>query len=201
MTMRKGSDHFKIICLLMLIFGFGCMKNIPYEQDQVNAFFKRKENVQLSFTTNKGKQVAFYIPPLTNKKEAPKKLAILYPGIQSVALEWLPFIRLEDDNETGYLLIEYPGRGYSEGLMNPKKVYKNTEGDLVALAKYFEMKELEAELSLLGHSFGTGAALQFATRSRVSRIVLTAPFNSMRKALAQRSFILSLTSAKLMTFI
>ena len=43
----------------------------------------------------------------------------------------------------------------------------------------------------MGHSFGTGAALQFAARQKVYRIILVAPFNTLRKAVAQKSTILS----------
>jgi pimeloyl-ACP methyl ester carboxylesterase len=43
----------------------------------------------------------------------------------------------------------------------------------------------------MGHSFGTGAALQFAARQKVSRIVLVAPFDTLRNAVAQRSVVLA----------
>jgi len=183
-----------IICLLPFFFSSGCMKKIPYEPDQVNTFFKREENVQLAFSTPKGKQVAFYIPPLDHPEQAPHKLYILYPGIESVALEWLSFIKLEEDPRAGYLLIDYPGRGYSEGIMNPNKIYLNTEGALNTLADHFDIEKIDAELSLLGYSFGTGSVLQYAARSSVERIVLVAPFNTLRKALAQLSVLLSLVT-------
>ena len=181
----------RIIWLFLFLFCSGCMKKIPYEQSHVNAFLDRKENLQLHFSTPKGKQVAFYVPPLMHPNKAPEKLAILYPGIESVALGWLSFIKLEEDPTAGYLLIDYPGRGYSEGRMNPNKLYLNTEGALDALANHLGIKTLEAEISLMGHSFGSGSALQFAARSHVARIVLVAPFNTLRKALAQMSLILS----------
>jgi len=170
----------------------GCLKSIPYQREQLEVFFKRKENIQLTFKTDKGRQVAFFITSLTKPDGVPEKIAILYPGINAVALGWLNFIRQEDDPKAGYLLIDYPGRGLSEGLMNPEENYKNTEGALAALAKHFGLEKLDTELCLLGHSFGTGAALQFAARQKVSRIVLVAPFDTLRRAVAQRSLILGL---------
>lgn len=119
------------------------------------------------------------------------RIAILYPGIESVALGWLRFIKPEDCRDTGYLLIDYPGQGLSEGSMHPKESYLSSEGALQALAEHFGVNKLEAEFHLMGHSFGTGAALQFAGRHQVKRIVLIAPFTTLRNAVAERSFLLS----------
>ena len=182
---------FTLICLFLLVLPNGCLKQIPYEQDQLEAFFKRKENIQLAFETDKGKQVAFYVPPLMKSDRVPEKIAILYPGINAVALGWWNFIRLEDDPQAGYLLIDYPGRGLSQGFMNPEENYKNTESALAALAEHFDVEKVDTEFCLMGHSFGTGAALQFAARQKVSRIVLVAPFDTLRNAVAQRSVILA----------
>jgi pimeloyl-ACP methyl ester carboxylesterase len=189
---HRNKNSLPLVCLAFLLLLNGCLKAIPYEQEQLESFFDRRKNIQLSFETDKGKQVAFFAPPLMKPDRIPEKLAILYPGINAVALDWWNFIRLEDDPEAGYLLIDYPGRGLSQGLMNPEENYKNTEGALEALAKYFDVKKVDAEFCLMGHSFGTGAALQFAVRQKVSRIVLVAPFDTLRNAVAQRSAILAL---------
>jgi pimeloyl-ACP methyl ester carboxylesterase len=109
-----------------------------------------------------------------------------------VALGWLPFIDLGKDPTLAYLLIDYPGRGLSAGMMRPEENYRNTEGALKALAQHWGQDQIDAELSLMGHSFGTGSALQFAVRHRVERIVLVAPFNTLRQATAQQSILLSI---------
>jgi hypothetical protein len=181
-----------LVCLPLLVLFNGCLKSIHYKPEQLEKYFARRENIQLSFLTDKGNQVAFFVPPMMEPDRVPLKIAILYPGINAVALGWWNFIRLEDDSNAGYLLIDYPGRGLSQGFMNPEENYKNTEGALAALAKYFGVEKLDTELCLMGHSFGTGAALQFSVRQKVRRIVLVAPFDTLRKAVAQRSFILSL---------
>ncbi len=170
----------------------GCLKPIPYEPDQLDLFSRRPENRWLQFHTEKGRQVAFYIPPLESPDKPPTKIAIFYPGIESLALGWLQFIDLNKDPKLAYLLIDYPGRGLSEGMVRPKESYRNTEGALTALANHWGQEWLDAELNLMGHSFGTGAALQFAVRHSVKRIVLVAPFNSLRQAAAEKSKILSL---------
>jgi pimeloyl-ACP methyl ester carboxylesterase len=76
--------------------------------------------------------------------------------------------------------------------MRPEKVHLNTDGALKVLAQRFDATVLDAELSLLGHSFGTGAALQFAARAKVLRIVLISPFNTLKQAVALQSWFLSI---------
>lgn len=178
--------------ILLVMATPGCMKRIPYQHSQLEAFHERSENVQLEFTTGKGRQVAFYIPPDKDPDSPPARIDILYPGIGSVALGWQRFIKEGEYPHTGYLLIDYPGRGLSEGFMNPADNYLNTEGALNALAAHFGVNVLDAELNLMGHSFGTGAALQFAARHSVKRIVLVAPFNTLRKGVAVKSLFLSI---------
>lgn len=180
------------ICLVFIFLFNGCLKSIPYEREQLETFFDRTENIQLSFETDRGKQVAFFVPAVMKPHRVPQKIAILYPGINDVALDWWNFIRLDDDPQTGYLLIDYPSRGLSQGIMNPEENYKNTEGALEALAEHFGVEKVDAELCLMGHSFGSGAALQFAVRQKVNRIVLVAPFDTLRNAVAQKSVLLAI---------
>lgn len=182
----------RIIPIIIMVFLTGCFRHIPYQPSLVEKFQERPENRILEFQTSKGKQAAFYLPPAISPEKPPKKIAILYPGIESVALGWLRFIDLHEDPQTAYLLIDYPGRGFSEGMMHPEKNFLNSLGALKKLAQLFGNKTLTIEVSLMGHSFGTGAALQFATHYPVKRIVLVAPFNTLRKAVAVKSKFLSI---------
>ena len=177
--------------ILMALVVTGCMKPIPYKPGQVEGFQTKAENIRLDFTTERGRQVAFYIPPSYAPEQPPTKINILYPGINSLALGWQHYIPQGDYPDAAYLLIDYPGRGLSEGSMRPEKNYLNTEGALKALAEKFGVAELNAELNLLGHSFGSGAALQFAERVKVSRVVLVAPFSDLKTAVALQSWFLS----------
>lgn len=177
---------------LLPLFCAGCLGTIPSPQHQLDEFHSRPVNLQLAFVTDKGRQVAFYMPPEQNPEQIPQRIAILYPGIHSVALGWLRHIRVDEDDHTGYLLIDYPGRGNSEGMMNPVQNHRNSTAALRALTAHFGVEELPSELVLLGHSFGTGAALQFAARTKVARIVLVAPFSTLRQAVARKSLLLSI---------
>lgn len=178
-----------LLALLLLAQSLsGCLGHISYGQKDPReaAFLNRQENVVLSYSTNQGRQVAYYLPPLQEPDSPPLRLAIFYPGIESLALGWLPFLNLQEIPDCGYLLIEYPGRGHSQGRLNPEKLFENTEGALGALAAYFGEASIDADLALLGHSFGTGAALQFAARHPVSEVVLVAPYNNLKDAVAHR---------------
>jgi len=181
-----------VLLLLLLILPLaGCLSSIPNDPQLWSLFRQRQENIMLEFHTDKGRQVAYYLPPFSAPEKAPQKIALLYPGINSTALSWLPLIDLSEDPTTAYLLIEYPGRGLAEGMMRPEENYQNSQGALDALAAHFGGAELSASISLLGHSFGTGAALQFASRHQVERIVLVAPFNDLKQAVKQKSWLLS----------
>jgi pimeloyl-ACP methyl ester carboxylesterase len=171
---------------------WGCMPRLASSPRQIAAFEKRPENLRLEFTTAQGRQVAYYLPPPLNPALPPTRLALLYPGFASVALGWLTFIKPEEAPNTGWLLVDYPGRGECEGKMNPADLYRNSEGALAALAAHYGVPRISAELDLMGHSFGSGAALQFAVRHPVKRIVLVAPFDTLRRAVAVRSFLLSI---------
>lgn len=169
----------------------GCMKSIPNDPGLQSQFEQRPDNMMLEFVTDKGRQVAYYLPPLRNPDRPPQKLVIMYPGINSIALGWLRFIKLEEDQATGYLLIEYPNRGLSEGAMRPEDNYQNSVGALKTLASHFGLEKLTTSLRLLGHSFGTGMALQFAAIEPVDAIVLVAPFNDLKEGVKQKSWFLS----------
>jgi len=170
----------------------GCLKPMPNDPNLLARFELNTENLIIRFETDKGTQTAYYLPPLVSPQSPPRKLAILYPGINSIALGWLNFIQQQEYPKTGYLLIEYPGRGDSEGVMQPEKIYQSSEAALAALAAHFGLSEFSAKLSLMGHSFGAGAALQFAVRHQVERIVLVSPYNSLKQAARQKSWLLSL---------
>ena len=180
-----------VFVLLMLPLS-GCLKPVPADPDLQTRFRQRTVNVMLEFATDKGKQVAYFLPARTRPAAPPSRLALVYSGINSRALDWLPLIDDSGHPDTAYLLIEYPGRGLSEGMMRPEELYKNSAGALTALAAHFGLAGISAELSLLGHSFGSGAALQFATRRQVKRIILVAPFTDLKQAVARQSWFLAL---------
>ena len=177
------------MALASLFQSFGCQSKLPYSEIEIDAFRSGKIGVELFFESRSGRQSAFYIFPENNLQNLPEFLIIAYPGIHSRALDWMETVNYCKHTGTGFLLIDYPGRGNSEGLMRPKYLPESTVGALAALKEYLKIgvdQKFYSHLSLLGHSFGCAAALQVAGRLNPDRIVLIAPFTTLRKALFKK---------------
>jgi uncharacterized protein len=141
-----------------------------------------KDAVELNYTTSQGKQCAFYLPPPASTSAGPERIWVLFGGNGSLALDWTDFTAHDPDRRDGFLLIDYPGYGRCEGTAEPANIEESSEMALGALAGRLQIKpgELESKLNVLGHSIGTGAALQFAAHHPVRQVVLLSPFTSLR---------------------
>ena len=136
----------------------------------------------LTFTTSQGSQTAFYIAPRTDAKGMPGKIWVMFHGNAALALSWLDTVEKCPDASAGFLLVDYPGYGLCEGFPTEKLILENSEKAMDALAAHLATgrEELHARMSVMGYSIGTGAALQFAARHPVERVVLIAPFTRLR---------------------
>jgi uncharacterized protein len=142
--------------------------------------------VELEFKIGAGHQSAFYKPPADGAK-LPTRLWVAFCGNGSLALDWLPLITQDQNQGDGFLLVDYPGYGKSEGWSNIPNTQAAAEGALVSLANHLgvEATLLEPPLNTIGHSLGAAAALDFAVRhAQVQRVILLAPFTSMREEAA-----------------
>src|SRR5207249_5953140 len=86
-----------------------------------------------------------------------------------------------------FVLLDYPGYGNSEGWSNSANTRAAAEEAIVALAARLGVKptKLEPRLDTIGHSLGAAAALDFASNhTQVRRIILLAPFTSLREEAA-----------------
>ncbi len=183
-------QFFLLICSVLLL--TGCLQAVPPDPTLHHQFTQRPENIILRFDSDKGQQTAYYLAPKEQPSSPPQRLVIAYPGINSLALSWLDVVNQGTYPDTAYLLIEYPGRGESEGFMQPEELYINSEKALQELAKQLKVPSLTSDLRLLSHSFGSGAALQFATRNlQIKTIVLVAPYDDLKHAVKQQSWFLS----------
>ena len=176
-------------CTLWLSLGVwglaaGCYSHLPYTASEIASFDAREFGVELTYQTRAGSQSAFYVPPKEYPERPPERLVIMYPGYLLRALDWLEIVDHAPDPKAAFLLIDYPGRGRSEGVMRPKHLPDSSFGALKALGLHLNVRqdELTKHLCLLGHSFGCAAALQFAPHVDVERIVLIAPFTTLHRA-------------------
>jgi len=141
--------------------------------------------VKLEYEINCGKQSSWYVPPRngTDPKALPETLWIYFGGNGSLGLSWLHVIKYSPDAGAGHLMFDYPGYGNCQGKPSPKTMAVSGDALLVALAGHLDvpLEKLKARtIRLMGHSLGSGVALEFAERHEVDRLVLVSPFTSTR---------------------
>jgi uncharacterized protein len=133
---------------------------------------------EIRFRTSQGNQTAFFWQS-ENSAAAPRNLWLVFGGNGDLALAWLDLACAFPSPSTGFLLVDYPGYGICQGKPNPRTILENSERALQAL---LEQKGWSAEadaLCVLGHSLGGAAALQFAARHAVRKIILVSAFTTM----------------------
>ncbi len=126
------------------------------------------------------RQVSFYVPPKSAPTKAPDRLWVLFGGNASLALEWVDLINQVIDTRAGYLLVEYPGYGFSEGAPSQKSILATSEKALSMLAAHLKVPAatLERHLGIVGYSLGCAAGLQFTVGHPAEKVLLIAPFTS-----------------------
>ncbi len=159
----------------------------PYLPDELAAFDGPQPAVELRFETRDGMQSAYYLAPRGSNSEPPSAITCIFPGYRSTALDWLSFCRDYPYRDTGFLLLDYPGMGNCEGRYRPKNLVLTTRGALQALSRHIGQPDsLLSDVIFVGHSFGCGAALQSAPLMKVKRVILIAPFTTLRRAVFRR---------------
>jgi pimeloyl-ACP methyl ester carboxylesterase len=135
--------------------------------------------VPLRYATGQGAQVSFYKPPRAGGE--PERLWMVTAGNADVALAWLDLLDQAPDERAGFLVIDYPGYGFSEGSCTPGRILEACEGAVAALGGHLRLApaEMQRRLAVLGHSLGAAAALQYAAKHPVRRVVVLAPFTAM----------------------
>jgi uncharacterized protein len=133
---------------------------------------------EVRFQTCQGNQAAFFFRH-EHCQTAPKNLWLVFGGNGDVALEWLGLVRSLPGAAAGFLLIDYPGYGICEGRPNPQTILENSECALRALLEQKHWKLDADALCVLGHSLGGAAALQFAAKYAVHKILVVSTFTTM----------------------
>ncbi len=139
--------------------------------------------VELEYTTDDGRQVAFYVPPTeSDPKQLPTVLWVMFNGNASLAQDWLDLIESASRTDTGFLLVDYPGYGLCEGSPTRKGILRNIDASYLALADHLgtTTKNLEPHTRAFGFSLGAAVALEFAVRHPPKHVVLLASFTSMQ---------------------
>jgi pimeloyl-ACP methyl ester carboxylesterase len=133
---------------------------------------------EIRFRTSQGNQAAFFWRN-EDFETRPQNVWLVFGGNGDVALGWMGLVREFAGPRTGFLLIDYPGYGICEGRPNPQSILENSERALQALLEQKRWKLDVDALCVLGHSLGGAAALQFAAKHPVRKILLVSTFTSI----------------------
>lgn len=141
--------------------------------------------IPLEYEISCGRQKGWYVPPRNAEDPAsvPARLWVMFGGNGSVALGWKQVVESSPDAEAGFLLVEYPGYGFCDGSPSVDAIQESSDQLIVRLAEHLETTPeelLDRPVRVMGHSLGSGMATRFALRHKTDRIVMVAPFTSLR---------------------
>ncbi len=140
------------------------------------------EGLEISYQIPAGAQTAFFIPA---KNGSPHRLWVAFCGNGSLALDWAGLLRRYPRDDEAFLLVDYPGYGKNAGYATISGTRESAEAALEAVFIRLGIDQQAIPLGVLGHSLGAAAALDFAAHHQVSRIVVIAPFTTLREEAAR----------------
>jgi pimeloyl-ACP methyl ester carboxylesterase len=151
----------------------------PYDESYAYAF--PGDGVEINYTVRGAKYSAYYLP---GAKTLPKRIWVAFCGNGSLALDWTSILRDYPWNGDAFLLVDYPGYGKNGGYATIASTRASTDAVLNALAERLNRTEDQLKLCAIGHSLGAAVALDFGARHKLERIVLIAPFTTLREEAA-----------------
>ena len=170
-----------LAALSILYFRQHSMVYHPRPYDESYAYALPADGVEINYTLSGAKYSAFY---LFRGKSPPNRIWLAFCGNGSLALDWTTILRDYPWNGDAFLLIDYPGYGKNGGYATIASTRASADAALSALAKRLDQEEDQLKLCAIGHSLGAAVALDFAARHEVERIVLIAPFTTLREEAA-----------------
>ena len=175
------------VCLLLLValsilyFRQHSMVYHPRPYDDSYAYAFPANGVEINYTVATAKYCAYYIPAT---KPIPKRLWVAFCGNGSLALDWTTILREYPASGDAFLLIDYPGYGKNGGYATIASTHASADAALKTLMERLQTDEDHLILCAIGHSLGAAVALDFATQHRVQKVVLIAPFTTLREEAA-----------------
>ncbi len=151
----------------------------PYDESYAYAF--PADGIEINYRVGAGKYSAYYLP---GRKPLPKRIWLAFCGNGSLALDWTTILRDYPWNGDAFLLIDYPGYGKNGGYATISSTRASVDAALSALATRLNQSENQLTLCTIGHSLGSAVALDFAAHHNVERVVLIAPFTTLREEAA-----------------
>lgn len=155
----------------------------PYDSSYDNAL--PRDAIEIELATIAGKQVAFYLPRGSGSR-LPKRIWVAFAGNGSLALDWTWLVAQDRQLGDAFLLVDYPGYGKSEGYASLATTRAVADGVVRELATRLLVNDadVESRLNVIGHSWGSAVALDFAMHHPVQHVVLISAFTTLREEAA-----------------
>jgi Hydrolases of the alpha/beta superfamily len=170
-----------LIALSILYFKQHALVYHPRPYDESYVYALPANGVEINYTVANAKYVAFYVPGI---HPTPKRLWVAFCGNGSLALDWTSILKQYPPGGDGFLLIDYPGYGKNGGYATVASTRLSAEAALKALTEKLQTDEDHLTLCTIGHSLGAAVALDFAANHHVQKIILIAPFTTLREEAA-----------------
>ena len=176
-----GLSFLLLIALSILYFRQHSFIYHPRPYDESYAYALPADGIEIDYTVATAKYVAFYVPGINPR---PNRVWVAFCGNGSLALDWTSILREYPPNGDAFLLIDYPGYGKNGGYATIASTRASVDAALDALLDRLGTDEDRLSLCAIGHSLGAAVALDFAAQHRVQKIVLIAPFTTLREEAA-----------------
>ncbi|HEX4638957.1 MAG TPA: alpha/beta hydrolase [Chthoniobacterales bacterium] len=170
-----------LIALSILYFRQHSLVYHPRRYDDSYVYALPADAVEINYTVANAKYVAFYVP---GTKAMPDRLWVAFCGNGSLALDWTTILRQYPPNGDAFLLVDYPGYGKNRGYATIASTRLSAAAALKATLERLRTDEDHLTLCAIGHSLGAAVALDFAANHSVQKIVLIAPFTTLREEAA-----------------
>jgi uncharacterized protein len=170
-----------LIALSILYFKQHALVYHPRPYDESYVYALPANGVEINYTGANAKYVAFYVPGI---HATPKRLWVAFCGNGSLALDWTSILKQYPPGGDAFLLIDYPGYGKNGGYATIASTRLSADAALKALMERLNIDKDHLTLCAIGHSLGAAVALDFAANHRVQKIVLIAPFTTLREEAA-----------------
>lgn len=112
----------------------------------------------------------------------PERIWLFFGGNGTLALDWLPVISFAPESSDGFVLVEYPGYGFSEGRPSPSSIRDSVDDLVQTLISRFGLEKADfcSRLGVVGHSPGSAVAMDTAARYGARKVILVSPFTTMK---------------------